>query len=91
MSEFYDMSDDSEVICPYCGHVYEPEAEDFYEDSRVETCDGCGKSYHLSQYVSVTNETVPDCEINGEVHDFEAVEACTHRFCVTCGAIERET
>ena len=50
-------SDDNLVICPYCGHSYQPEAEDFDEQEREEECEKCEKTYLLYNEFSVTHYT----------------------------------
>jgi DNA-directed RNA polymerase subunit RPC12/RpoP len=68
-------SSDANVICPYCKHEYQPEAEDYSEDTREEECSECGKKYHLWQVFTVDHHTKPDCELNGEQHQWDAVSA----------------
>ena len=80
--------DDTNVICPYCKHEYQPEAEDYSEDERIEECDECGKKYTISQSFSVTHHSEPDCEINGLEHDWRPRDlrsGRTHDFCEECG------
>jgi hypothetical protein len=79
--------DDSVRKCPYCEHAYQPESETYSEDSRVEECEGCGKNYHAKDSFSVTHYAEPDCELNGEVHDWQ--DKCVrggrkHPFCTKC-------
>jgi predicted nucleic acid-binding Zn ribbon protein len=49
--------DDATVICPHCGASYQPEAEDYSEDSRDEECSSCGETYTVWQEFSVTHHT----------------------------------
>lgn len=62
------QQDDNHVICPYCGYEYQPDSDDYDEDSRVYECDHCGGEYHLYQSFTVTHHTKPDCELNGTDH-----------------------
>ena len=66
-------SSDANVICPYCKHEYQPEAEDYSEDTREEECSQCGKKYHVWQVFSVDHHAKPDCELNGEQHQWDIV------------------
>jgi hypothetical protein len=88
MSEFDDTANDDVVECPYCGHTYQPESEDYDEDQREECCQECGKKYYLNQSFSVTHHTVPDCTLNGMEHNYEIVNLNNgkqHPFCTVCG------
>lgn len=79
--------DDSNRICPYCGAAYQPEHEDFSEDNRIEECEGCKKRYHAYDSFSVTHYATPDCELNGEQHEWEPMPTSrgrTHPFCAKC-------
>jgi hypothetical protein len=80
-------ADDSVRRCPYCKHEYQPESETYSEDSREEECEGCGKTYHSRDVFSVTHYATPDCELNGEQHDWQARAVRggrTHPFCMKC-------
>ena len=62
--------------------------EDYDEDEREEECGTCGKKYYLHQSFVVENWTRPDCELNGEKHDYQPRnlrDGKTHPFCDTCG------
>lgn len=59
MSKPESQQDDCNVICPYCLHEYQAEAEDYSEDPRHEECEGCGKEYLLYQSFTVTHHTRP--------------------------------
>jgi len=79
-SEFFEAkakheSDDSNVICPYCKHTYQPEAEDYSDDAREEECGKCGKKYHVWQEFSVAHHAKPDCTLNGEEHEWDFVSS----------------
>ena len=78
--------DDSVRKCPYCGHTHQPESETYSENSWVETCEECDKQYHANDSVSVTHYAEPDCELNGEAHDWQdkAVRGRKHPFCTKC-------
>ena len=73
--------------CPYCGYKYQPESEDYSEFDRVEECDECGKKYHAHDVFSVSHWAKPDCELNGEQHDWQPRRLTggrTHPFCSKC-------
>lgn len=80
--------DNCNTICPYCNCQYQEESESYSEDSRIETCEECGKKFHTYQSFSVDHYTIPDCEINEEQHKWEATslgDGRTHDFCSICG------
>ena len=85
MSKFEEQMDDCNRICPYCGHVYRVEAEDYDEDPRIEECEECGKKFMAYECFSVTHYAVPDCELNGLRHVFEGKENHNFRICKVCG------
>jgi len=88
MSDFEGQHDSNEAICPYCKYSYQVESEDYLEDVRPEECSGCGKKYYLSQSFSVDHTTEPDCELNGEPHQWKAESlggGQEHPFCSVCG------
>lgn len=79
--------DDDERKCPYCGEGYQPDSEELSEDRRVEECDGCGKKYYAYDGFSTTFYAEPDCELNGEEHDWRMRSvggARRHSFCAKC-------
>ncbi len=91
MSERYEeQCDGGDAICPYCKATFQPEAEDYSEDSREIECDECGKKYWLHQSFTVDHWTKPDCALNGEAHvwDSRARFPDSH-FCEVCGKCER--
>ena len=49
--------DSCNVICPYCGHAYQAEAEDYDSDCRDEDCDKCGKTFEVWQEFTVDHCT----------------------------------
>jgi len=49
--------DGNNVICPYCGNSYQPEAEDYDTDCRDEECDKCGKAFDVWQEFTVYHIT----------------------------------
>lgn len=86
--EFDETYDDANRACPYCGHEYQPESEDYTDEPRAEECDECGKSFYARDDFSVTHIATPDCELNGETHDWQPVQlrdGTRHPFCTTCG------
>ncbi len=87
MSTAEDQADEDNVICPYCQAGYQPEAEDFSEDTRTEECGNCGKKYHIHQSFTITHHTKPDCALNSEEHDYKPRSLGAgryHDFCAKC-------
>ena len=86
ISKFQDQVDDNEVVCPYCKYSYQPESEDYSEDSLVDKCEECGMKFHTHQSFTVTNYASPDCELNGEQHQWVPVQLKdkVHDFCSVC-------
>ena len=83
MSNIYaEQYDDDNTICPYCLASYQVEAEDFSEDPQEIECDECGKKYWLVQQISISHKTTPDCELNGEDHNF--IETGGGHYCSVC-------
>ena len=89
-SKYDDQYDDNNVVCPYCGEKYQPEGEDYSEDTREEECYECGKTYWVNQSFSVTHVTEPDCGLNGEDHQWEQESNGVNTFnhCVICDKYE---
>ena len=50
-------SDECSVICPYCGHKYYPQAEDYCDEETKETCDECRKTFLRWDETTVTHYT----------------------------------
>jgi|SRR5699024_1172369 len=73
--------------CPYCGHKWHVEAEEYDERARAEECDECGKGFYAYENISVAHVARPDCELNGEEHEWETMgigNGKTHLFCAKC-------
>lgn len=51
-------SDDTQRICPHCGHAYQPEAGTYSEDVREEDCEKCGRTYSAYDSFWVTHYAV---------------------------------
>lgn len=85
-----EQTDHSDAICPYCDHRFQVETEDYQSDGESTTieCDGCGMRYHLTQSYDVTHTSTPDCELNGQAHDFQIRPKVAHRFCSRCDKCE---
>ena len=60
---YWNSEDDDKIICPYCGHKYEPSYEDciigdkiancYKEgDTQIFTCDYCRKKFTMQPYLS---------------------------------------
>lgn len=87
MAKFENIYDDNNAVCPYCGEKFQPESEDYSENQSVEECSNCGTRYKLHQIFSVTHVTTPDCELNGDKHQFETKTLTDGRkasFCKVC-------
>lgn len=85
------LSDDSNVICPYCKYTYQPEAESYSEDTRTEECEGCGKKFHVWQVFTVDHHSKPDCALNGEEHEWDVLSNRRPDFqsCGKCDKLRR--
>lgn len=83
---FSETFSDSVRRCPYCGSEHQPESETYSEDVREQECEECGKSYYMHDSFTVTHYATPDCELNGEQHDWQdrKVRSGTHPFCMKC-------
>jgi len=44
-------------VCPYCRHVYQPEAASINEAARVETCEQCGEEFVTWDEIDITHVT----------------------------------
>ena len=85
--KFTDTMSDEGRECPYCGWEYQPEAETYSEDNRIEECESCGKNYHAYESFTVTHHAKPDCEINNLAHNYQPIKLMdgrSHEFCVIC-------
>ena len=88
MSKYDEEVDNCNVICPYCKSEYQPEPENYSDDTMEERCDNCGKSYYHYDDFSVSHNTRPDCELNNEQHVWESItlkSGIKHDFCDICG------
>ena len=74
------------AICPYCGHENHVEAEDFSESEREDYCESCEMKFLIYQSFSVTNNTIPDCKLNGEDHSFKGRDG--REICINCGRLK---
>lgn len=54
------QSNDTNVICPHCGHAYEAQAEDWDESSREIECEECGATFTVRAEISITYHTTYD-------------------------------
>ena len=52
-----DQFDDCDVICPHCGHSFQPVAGDFDENVTIEECGKCKKEFKVWAEFSVTYYT----------------------------------
>jgi len=51
--------DDCNVICPYCGHEYQPEPCDYADYEIEENCEECGNTFARWTEFTVTHRTRP--------------------------------
>ena len=87
MSKYSNTINNDKVECPYCGYSYQREGEDISEDEREEECEECGKKYQTHDSFTVYHHAAPDCELNGEQHDYQPASlgnGKTHPFCTVC-------
>lgn len=90
MSKYEATINDPVRVCPYCGSEHQPEAEDYSEDERIEECGDCGKKYYAHDIFSVEHAARPDCELNGEQHEWEEKPKYPdYKFCEKCGRCKR--
>jgi hypothetical protein len=92
MSKYTDTVDDCDRICPYCEHKYQPEAEDYSEDTREEDCDECGMKFHAHDSFTVSHHAEPDCVLNDMEHVWgnnESYKGYIYHHCQTCEKCER--
>jgi transposase-like protein len=90
MSKYTEEQDSEKAICPYCGNKHHVEAESYDASAQEEECDNCGKKYWLQQEFDITHNTAPDCELNGEEHQYELMTFRTGfsaHFCSECGKV----
>lgn len=86
-AQFKSDSDDAVVRCPYCKHEYQPESEDYSENTREQECSECEKKFWLYQNFSVTHCVKPDCELNGSQHEWDSVR--TNPAYQSCGICDK--
>lgn len=70
-------------VCPYCNYAYQVDSGSYNSESRVSECDNCGKKYHAHDECMWMHHAEPDCELNGEQHEFPP--AGRRQLCVKCG------
>lgn len=80
----YESKCDGNEVCPYCMNEWVPD-QDLGPNERVAECDECGKKYYCEPEYSVDYHTKPDCELNGEQHDFVLVPFGNAYCCNVCG------
>lgn len=80
---------ESDSVCPYCQHSFQVEAEDYSEDTREVVCFGCKKKYWLRQDFDVTHYSTPDCELNGQQHQWLATVTPGYERCEECDRFRR--
>lgn len=89
MSEYHEQYDSTNIRCPYCKYEYQPEADTYDEDARVEECGDCGKKYYRIDSFSIDHTTAPSCELNGLDHRWEPAVSTKLKseFCAVCGDV----
>ncbi len=93
-SQYEEQIDDNKVICPYCKHEYQPEAEGYSEDAREEECEQCNMKYYIHQVFFTSHVTKPDCELNGQQHkpvQTKLLNGQDYRYCSVCECYLRES
>lgn len=84
----------SGIVCPYCKDEYE-DCDYNYDNQfdREYECDNCGKMSMVSVEFTRDFTTMPRCDLNEEVCEFELVDendwASLHK-CKICGNCERK-
>ena len=73
------------AICPYCKKINYVEYEDYSEELGEIKCN-CGKIFCCSQQMNVQHDSYPDCELNGEEHQYRNEDI----FCTICGKYVKE-
>lgn len=94
----YKRSNESEIVCPFCGNSYHPdELDGSFEDE----CGECEKTYWVEVDYSVSFSTSCDCKDNDKEHEFNEWEYFDQRVedptsdtwgkrkeCINCDKIE---
>ena len=92
MTKHEETIDAHNLVCPYCGHSYQVEAEDYSETSHIEKCCECGKKYYARSEFSVDHYAKPDCELNKEKHLWVPIhDGSSYNFCSVCGKCKVST
>lgn len=88
MSRYEDTRHECNRVCPYCGDSYQPEGEEYSEDTRVEECETCGKQYRAHDVFTVEHVAQPDCTLNGEHHSWQPARVGPgFKQCEECGQV----
>ncbi len=87
MSDYYNTEYSEDIVCPYCGEVYEPSYEDtwigdeyvdcYTEEEQICTCSICGKKFKLQGEPIWKYDTVT---IDGEMSEEEWEEEWEETF-----------
>ena len=75
-NEYEETYDSNRAICPYCGHSYQVEAEDYDLDGMDEECESCGGTYERVTQIEVTHYCAPKAERQGDAPRTEALRLC---------------
>ena len=71
--------------CPYCD-AYDNDFDDYQsiEDEKKHQCASCNKTFWAEADVRVQYKSRPDCELNGEKHNFEQAAFIHWLTCSKC-------
>ncbi len=91
MSDYDTTVDQQNMVCPYCKKAdFQPEGEDYSEDSEVHQCGHCDMYYYGRQFFTIDHRAEPDCDLNNTSHTWKYYEHCDAEFCTVCGSINSE-
>ena len=81
MSKYPTTSENEGVRCPYCGEMYNVQLG--IRPDIVMECEGCSMSFKMSS--SIFYITAPDCELNGQEHEWSWEIEPGFKQCLICG------
>lgn len=88
----YEENLNDEITCPYCGDRFEDSWDTIAGDGETAVIDcDCGKKFTATCVLSIDYWGHPDCELNGDEHDYEMIHFDSGKsanFCEICGNIE---
>ncbi len=91
-----DCYSNDKIICPYCSTTRDIDSESDYnnEEGFEEECENCGKTFWVFPQCSWGWQTIQDCELNKEEHDWKHIgdvypgTKTVLSECSKCGKIE---